>query len=99
MHPPEFHSSQLLSDWPDCFLEIHCGKCGKSQVSPIKLLLRERADMRLLDMVKRFRCQRCRVPASPVFLCASHHRRFMGGPPGDWALEVVPPSNWKDWQG
>jgi hypothetical protein len=28
--------------------------------------------MRLNDMVKRNRCNRCRIPASPIFLCASH---------------------------
>jgi hypothetical protein len=42
MHPG-FHPSLLLSDWPECFLEIPRGKCGKSQVLPIKLLLKERA--------------------------------------------------------
>ena len=55
-----------------------------------KLLMQQRGDMPVMEAVKRFRCGRCKVPAAPVYLCASHHRQFCYGPDPDWALELVP---------
>ena len=52
--------------------------------------MQRHGDMLIMEAVKRMRCQKCRVNAAPVFLCASHHRSFCYGPDPDWALELVP---------
>jgi hypothetical protein len=52
--------------------------------------MHQRGDMPVMEAVKRFRCGRCKVPAAPVHLCASHHRQFCYGPDPDWAIELVP---------
>jgi hypothetical protein len=90
-HPPTFHPSHRLSDWPDCYLEIRCPQCGKSTVAPLQLLLRGDQDGRILDLISRFRCDRCNVKPAPVYLCASPTRTFAHGPAPDWSLELVQP--------
>jgi hypothetical protein len=90
MHPPEFRQAHYLSDWPDCHIEAQCPGCKRSTTVPTRLLMQRHGDMLIMEAVKRFRCQKCRVNAAPVYLCASHHRSFCYGPDPDWALELVP---------
>ena len=91
MHPPSFSLSHTVSDWPECHLELGCPGCGKVTIVALKMLTRDHGGVRVLDLVSRLRCQECRVPASPVHLCASPRRRAAGGGHRpDWAIELVP---------
>ena len=47
-------------------------------------------DVRFSELISRLRCQKCGQAPAPVYLCASHHREACGGPPPDWAIELVP---------
>ena len=90
MHPPEFRLAHHLSDWPECHIEAQCPGCKRSTTVPTRLLMQRHGDMKVLEAVKRMRCQKCRVSPAPAYLCASHHRSFCYGPDPDWALELVP---------
>lgn len=87
MHPPPFDPSHTLADWPDCFIEARCSQCGRVTIGPLRNLGPPSA--LIMAVVGRLSCARCRVLAAPVYLCASYHRRRHGGPPADWALELV----------
>ena len=92
MHPPMFRLQQRLSDWPDCHLELRCEGCrGRVTVPSVKLLLGQLGDVTFDDLVPRLRCQHCRNKPASIYLCASQHRTFLGGPRPDWAVELVPP--------
>ena len=41
------------------------------------------------EVLAKLRCQKCRKPRAPVYLCAGH-RAFTMGAPADWAIELVP---------
>ena len=87
-----FRLQQRLSDWPDCHLELRCDGCrGRVTTPSIKLMLRQAGDMTFDDLLPRLRCQHCKARPAPVYLCASPHRTFYGGPPPDWAVELIPP--------
>jgi hypothetical protein len=90
VHPPEFRLTHHLSDWPKCHIEAQCPGCKRSTTMPTRLLMQRHGDMKVLEAVKRMRCQTCRVSPAPAYLCASHHRSFCYGPDPDWALELVP---------
>jgi ribosomal protein S27E len=92
MHPPSFYGSNLLTDWPNCFIEVHCGPCrNRTCVYPVKLLISRFGNQRILDVLTRFKCKDCGEPPAPIYLCASHHRQGgTGGPRPDWALELRP---------
>ena len=92
MHPPPFNPNHVIADWPDCHLELGCPTCGKVTIISLRMFGRDHGRILVLDLVSRLRCQAYRVAAAPVYLCASHHRRHLGGGPSpDWALELVPP--------
>ena len=89
MHPPPFRPAQLLSDWPDCQLELHC--CAGTTIYPVRLLAARHGDRTFADLLTRLRCKRCRRPPEQVWLCAGH-RQFNHGAPPDWAIELMPGS-------
>ena len=76
-----------LSDWPECRLELHC--CTGAKLLPTRLLATQQGNITFEAVLGRLRCQRCRKPPAPVYLCAGH-RRFNYGAPPDWAIELVP---------
>ena len=78
MHPPSFNPNHVISDWPDCCLELGCPAYGKVTIVSLRMFGRDYGRLRVLDLVRRLRCQACRVAAAPVFLCASYHRRHLG---------------------
>lgn len=88
MHPPPFHPSHTLGDWPECWLEARCAECGQVTIAALKTF--GVASLPVLDLVRRLRCRRCGAGAAPVYLCASPHRVFHGGPRPEWAIELVP---------
>ncbi len=94
MRFPQYVSTNLLSEWADCFLEICCG-CGGSCHAPVKLLLGELGNITFKSYLSRLRCKKCKGLPGPVYLCAGHHRTFCGGGAPDWALEVVASPNWR----
>ena len=87
MHPPPFRLGQRLSDWPDCRLELNC--CRGQSVLPVRMMLRDHGDRTFAAVLAKLRCQKCRKPPAPVYLCAGH-REFTMGAPADWAIELVP---------
>jgi hypothetical protein len=87
MHPPPFRLMHLLSDWPDCNLELHC--CRGQVVYPVRLLLTSYAGLTFTQILARLRCKHCGGKPAPVYLCAGHREHNHGAPP-DWAVELVP---------
>ncbi len=90
MHPPPFHPSHRLSDWPNCCLEVRCRCSERVVIVPVRLLVEQRGDRLFLDVLAGLRCSACQGKAAPVYLIAGHHRTFHHGPPPDWSLELVP---------
>ena len=90
MHPPAFRIQQLLSDWPDCYLEMICPSCERKAIYPVSLMRQQHGDHSFEALLRRLRCKACRVTPAPVYLCASHHRVPCGGPTPDWAVLLVP---------
>jgi hypothetical protein len=87
LYPVGMHPA--LIDWPACRLELNC--CRGQSVLPVRLLLRDHGDRTFGQVLSRLRCQKCRKPPAPVYLCAGH-REFTMGAPADWAIELVPVS-------
>ncbi len=90
MHPPAFHLSQRLLDWPECRLEMRCGVCGSTVLFPTKLLAQRHGNQTFSEVLGRMKCGRCCKPPVSVYLCAGHRTRN-GGPPADWAIELFGP--------
>ena len=90
MHPPVFRIQDLLSDWPDCFLDLQCPSCSKPAIYPVALLRSDHGDVAFERLLPRLRCKTCRVAPAPVYLCASHMRTFVYGGSPQWAVELVP---------
>ncbi len=81
----------MLSDWPDCVLEIRCHLCGgRSSQCAVKGLIHWYGDRTFAEILKRIRCKFCRRRPAPVYLCASHIREGCKGPDPDWAIELLP---------
>jgi hypothetical protein len=91
MHPPRFLLSHFLSDWPECFLEFRCERCGeRSSTIAVKGLQRWYGNLPFADLLARLRCKYCRKKPTSVYLCASQHRTARMGPSPDWAIELTP---------
>lgn len=87
MHPPAFRLSQRLLDWPNCRIEMRCGACGSTVLSPTKLLAERHGNQTFAEVLGRIKCRRCGIPPESVFLCAGNRTQH-GGPPPDWAIEL-----------
>ncbi len=61
-------------------------------IPSIKMLRSQLGDVTFADLLPRLVCRHCRARPAPVYLCASPHRTFYGGPSPDWAIELVPPA-------
>lgn len=90
MHPPGFRSDHRPSDWPGCFVELRCVPCGNRSVTVPVQSLRAGGNPTFAELLPKLRCHKCGARAGPVYLCASQHRTFYGGPQPDWAIELVP---------
>ena len=75
-------------------MELHC--CTGSKILPVPLLINQRGNLTFEAILLRFRCQRCKRPPAPVYLCAGH-RRFNYGTPPDWAIELMPERRLNAW--
>ena len=89
-HPPAFLLSHRLLDWPKCWLEVHCAVCKSTILHPTKLLAERHGNRSFQEVLGRMRCKKCGAPPETVYLCAGHRTRC-GGPPPDWAIELVGP--------
>jgi hypothetical protein len=67
-------------------IELHC--CRGQSVFPVRLLIRDYGDRTFAAVLAKLRCQKCRKPPAPVYLCAGH-REFTMGAPADRAIELV----------
>jgi hypothetical protein len=90
MPPAPFRLEQLLSDWPQCRLEIRCPACGSIAIVPVTMMLRRRGDQSFAALLGRLSCKRCKGRPAPVYLCAGHRSDCHGASP-DWAVELVAP--------
>jgi Uma2 family endonuclease len=88
MHPPPFRLDQRLLDWSDCRLELQC--CKGTVLAPVRLLATQHGNLTFGHLLSRLRCGKCRGQPRAVFLCAGQ-RQTTGGPPPDWAIELVSP--------
>ena len=91
MHPPPFSAEHRLSDWPECWLELHCPCSPGTKLYPIRLLLQRHGDRRFGAVLIQLRCGACQGKPAPVYLVAGCHRTFCYGPPPNWCVELVPP--------
>ena len=91
MHPPLFRIQQLLSDWPDCWLELSCSSCGRKAIYPVGMMHKQFGDRSFEQLMPRLKCKGCGASPAPVYLGARHPRGHGGGPPPDWAVLLVPP--------
>ena len=85
-----FDREQLLSDWPDCTLEVRCPTCPHMTMWPVRLLRERHGDRSFKAILAAMRCKSCGGLPAPVYLVAGRHREFLGGPQPDWAVELVP---------
>ncbi len=90
MHPPSFLPSHLLSDWPECTLELRCPCSPRIVQMPVRWMIAQRGDQPFAGVLAALRCSTCRGKPAPVYLVAGSPRTFCGGPPPDWSLELVP---------
>ena len=90
MHPPGFRPSQCLLDWPNCRLEMRYGRCGSVVLFRTKRLVERHGNHTFTEVLGRVKCRRCGVSPESVSLCAGLRTRH-GGPPADWAIELVAP--------
>ncbi len=89
MHPPPFNPDHLLSDWPDCRLEVRCPKCRHTAFIPIAIIRAQHGDRSFRRVLAALRCGQCEAVPAPVYLLAGETRvHCYGGPPG-WAIELV----------
>lgn len=89
MHPPPFLRSHLLSNWPDCSLELHCPCSPRVTMLPVRMLHTRYGDRTFSVILDWLRCSSCGGRPLPVYLVAGHTRSFINGPPADWSLELV----------
>lgn len=91
MHPPVFRPSQRLLEWPNCRLEMRCGACGSTVLSPTKLIAERHGNQTFTEVLGRMKCRNCGSHPESVYLCAGHRTRN-GGAAADWAIELVAPA-------
>jgi hypothetical protein len=81
----------MLSNWPDCRIEMRCGPChGRRVHIPVRLLLRDGPDRPFGAVLAGLRCKQCGGKPAPVHLVAGLTREACMGPPPSWAMELVP---------
>ena len=88
MHPPIFRTQQRLSDWPECFLHLHCPACRKPVIYPVAMLRAECGDVTFEALLPRLKCKECGTRPAPIYLCATHIRTFSYGGPPQWSVEL-----------
>lgn len=88
MHPPPFSLTHLLSDWPDCCLELRCRCSPRVVLLPVRLML-EQGHRPFEQVVAALRCSACQGKPGPAYLVAGHHRGVRPGPSPDWSVQLV----------
>ena len=79
-----------LSTLAGAWIELRC-PCGPAVcLYPVDLLRRQHGDRQLRMALRRFRCQRCGGPPSPVYLCQSPQRMPGHDAPPGWSVELPP---------
>ena len=86
LHPPAFPTLPATLGLASVSPRMRCGACGSTVLFPTKLLA-ERQGNKTLGRAK---CGRCGKPPESVYMCAGHRTRH-GGPPADWAIELLSP--------
>ena len=89
MHPPAFHNSHYLLDWPDCMVELRCA-CGRSSHPGTRLLASKFGNVTFAELLPRLVCEQCRRHFAPVYVVAGFHREFCHGGAPSWSIELVP---------
>ncbi len=91
MHPPRFLQSHLLSDWPECFLEMRCRWCHERRMAvAVKGLMRWHGNKTFAEVLARLRCKFCRRTPASVRLLASKPSGEDSAATG-WTLELTLP--------
>lgn len=76
-----------VNEW---WLEVHCTACGRTTLPPIRMLVRERGDMLLRDLIRRLKCQ-CGGRVATAYMSESGYREPILGPgPAKWSVQVWP---------
>jgi hypothetical protein len=57
-------------------------------LATVRLLADQHGNVTFAHLLSRLRCAKCRGKPRAVFLCAGQ-RQATGGPPPDWAIELV----------
>ena len=90
MHPPRFLQSHMLSDWPECFLEIRCRWCEqRSMTIAVKGLMRWYGNKTFAEILSRLRCKFCRRRPSAVFLSTMRPGDPAATQRGQWTIVLV----------
>jgi len=92
MHPPQFSTSQKLSDWPECRLEVRCTCSEWSVLYPVRMLIEQHGDQTFDDLLLKLRCSKCRRRSGSVHLIAGQARRVEPGRLPSWSVELTTPS-------
>ena len=67
VHPPRFSINHRLSDWPECWLELHCPSgSGRSVDYAVRLLMQHQGDATFERALRALRCKCCNKPPAPV---------------------------------
>lgn len=82
----------LLSNWPECRLEIRCPCSEWSVLYPIRMLIERYGDQTFDNLLLKLRCSKCRKRSASVHLIAGQSRCVQPGPTPSWAVELSNPS-------
>ena len=67
--PAPLTAKARLIEIEDCWLELHCGRCGRISMTAVKLLIRRLGPgVQLGAILFRLRCQQCKVPPVEAWL-------------------------------
>ncbi len=91
MHCDQFSTTQRLSDWPECRIEVRCTCSPRVVVLPVKYLIERSGDRTFTALTRAVRCKACGGKPAPVYLVAGQNRIFNYGAPPAWSVELIPP--------
>jgi len=90
MHPPRFLRTHLLSQWPECSLEIGCRRCEtRTMTIAVKGLMRWYGNRSFADILDRLRCKYCRRRPTTVRLHAMRGNDAVSDALTSWSLQIV----------
>jgi hypothetical protein len=90
MHPPKFLRTHLLSQWPECSLEIGCRRCEtRTMTIAVKGLMRWYGNRSFADILDRLRCKYRRRRATTVRLHAARADEVAPNALTSWCLQII----------